>query len=247
MTRPPDWIVPDWPAPPHVRSMITTRNGGVSTSAYASCNLGLGTADDPAAVRANRELLRAQLPQEPRWLRQVHGSTVVAADQLAAVAEADASVARKAGTVCVVMIADCMPILLCDRAGTVVGIAHAGWRGMSSGVIENAVHATGAAPVELLAYLGPAIGPDAYEVGAEVRAAFLAADAAAGAAFRPRSEGKWLADLYRLARQRLARCGVTQVYGGGWCTHGDRVRFYSHRRDRITGRMAALIWLARRL
>jgi YfiH family protein len=238
-----DWIVPDWPAPPGVKSLITTRNGGVSAGAYASFNLGLSTGDDEAAVHANRQLLRARLPQEPKWLRQVHSADVVLADGLAGIPQADASVARNAGTVCAVMIADCMPVLLCNQAGRVVGIAHAGWRGLNSGIIENTVHEMGVAPGELLAYLGPAIGPDAFEVGNNVHDAFLAAEPAAAEAFRPYRESKWLADLFMLARRRLARCGVQRVFGGGLCTHDNPARFYSYRRDKVTGRMAALIWL----
>ena len=243
MKAPYDWIVPEWPAPPGVQSLITTRSGGDSVGAHASFNLGLRTGDDEATVRANRQLLRAWLPQEPKWLRQVHGAEVVVADGLGGIPEADASVARNAGTVCAVMIADCMPVLLCDDAGSVVGIAHAGWRGLSSGVIENAVRATGVTPGGLLAWLGPAIGPDAFEVGSEVRDAFLAADPAAADAFTPYRAGKWLADLFKLARQRLERCGVRRVFCGGLCTHHDPARFYSYRRNPVTGRMAALIWL----
>ena len=243
MKAPYDWIVPDWPAPPGVKSLITTRNGGVSTGAYASFNLGLRTDDDAAAVHANRQRLRAWLPQEPKWLRQVHGAQVVVADGLAGMPEADASIARNAGTVCAVMIADCMPVLVCDEAGSVVGIAHAGWRGLSSGVIENTVRETGVPPGRLLAWLGPAIGPNAFEVGSDVRDVFLTADSTAAEAFQPYHAGKWLADLFLLARRRLARCGVQRVFGGGFCTHRDAARFYSYRRDPVTGRMAALIWL----
>ncbi len=243
MKAPYDWIVPDWPAPPGVRSLITTRDGGLSAGAYASLNLGLLTGDDEETVHTNRQRLRAWLPQEPKWLRQVHGAKVVVADDLAGTPEADAAIARNAGTVCAVMIADCMPVLLCDEAGSVVGIAHAGWRGLSSGVIENAVRETGVAPGRLLAWLGPAIGPDAFEVGNEVRTAFVATDPAAVQAFKPYRAGKWLADLFRLARLRLARCGIDRVFGGGLCTHRDPARFYSYRRDKMTGRMAALIWL----
>jgi YfiH family protein len=243
MTAPADWIAPAWPAPSRVRSLITTRNGGVSTGAHASFNLGLSAGDDAAAVHANRAILRKQLPREPAWLRQVHGARVVRADGLVERPDADASVARNAATVCAVMIADCLPVLLCDKDGDVVGIAHAGWRGLSSGVVENTVAAMGAAADNLLAYLGPAIGPSAFEVGADVRDAFLATDPGAGGAFAPHGEGKWLADLFALARRRLARCGVTRVYGGGLCTFRDAARFYSYRRDRTTGRMAALIWL----
>ncbi len=242
MKAPCDWIVPDWPAPPGIKSLVTTRNGGVSTGAWASFNVGLRTGDDDAAVHANRQLLRACLPQQPKWLRQIHGAQVVVADDLAGIPEADASIARNAGTVCAVMIADCMPVLLCDEASSVVGIAHAGWRSLSSGVIENAVHEMQVAPGGLLAWLGPAIGPDAFEVGSEVRDAFLATDPAAADAFAPCRTGKWLADLSKLARQRLARCGVQRVFGGGLCTFRDPARFYSYRRNPVTGRMAALIW-----
>lgn len=244
MTAPHDWIIPDWPAPPCVHSLITARNGGGSAGAYASFNLGLRAGDDATAVHANRQQLRACLPQEPKWLRQVHGANAVIADGLAEIPEADASISRHAGTVCAVMIADCLPVLLCDQAGSVVGIAHAGWRGLSSGVVENAVRAMNVTPGELLAYLGPAIGPDAFEVGSDVRDAFLAADPAADDAFKPCREGKWLADLFKLARRRLARCGVQRVFGGGLCTYRNPARFYSYRRDQVTGRMAALIWLA---
>ncbi len=243
MTAAHAWIVPAWPAPPRVKSLITTREGGVSGGAHASLNLGLNAGDDAAAVHANRALLRAHLPQEPKWLRQVHGACVVNADGLTGTPEADASVARDAGTVCTVMIADCLPVLLCDARARAVGIAHAGWRGLVAGVVENTVAAMGVAPAEILAYLGPAIGPDAFEVGADVRDAFVAADSGAGAAFAPYREGKWLADLFELARRRLARCGVRQVFGGGLCTYRDPARFFSYRRDKTTGRMAALIWL----
>ncbi len=242
MTAPHDWIVPDWPAPVRVKSFITTRNGGVSASAHASFNLGARAGDDSAAVRANRQQLRTWLPQEPKWLRQVHGARVVVADGLNESPEADASVAREPGTVCAVMIADCMPLLLCDASGSAIGIAHGGWRGISSGVIENTVRELAVAPNQLLAYLGPAIGPQAFEVGNDVRDAFLAVDSAAEIAFKPLRQGKWLANLFQLARQRLALCGVQQVFGGGLCTYSDPRRFYSYRRDKTTGRMAALIW-----
>jgi len=237
-----DWIVPDWPAPPRVRALITTRNGGVSTGHCASFNLGRRTSDDPAAVAANRARLRALLPQEPRWLKQVHGSRVIAADEVTTPVEADASIARQPGTVCAIMIADCLPLLLADRTGTVVAAAHAGWRGLAAGVVENTVRAMGPAPAELLAYLGPCIGPAAFEVGADVHEAFVAAHPAAAVAFVPLRPGKWLADLHLLARQSLARAGVTRIHGSAQCTHSNPQRFYSYRRDRDTGRMAALIW-----
>ena len=239
-----DWIVPDWPAPARVRSLITTRRGGVSTGAHASFNLGLRADDDPRAVAANRAALREHLPQDPVWLKQVHGASAVRADAVTDSPEADAAYTRRAETVCAVMVADCMPVLLCDTQASVVAIAHAGWRGLSSGVIENTIAAMGVKANDLLAFLGPAIGPAAFEVGADVRDAFLAADAAAAAAFTPHREGKWLADLFLLGGQRLARAGVHRIYGGGLCTFSDPARFYSYRRDRTTGRMAALIWLA---
>lgn len=238
-----DWIIPDWPAPLRVKSLITTRNGGVSRGPYTSLNLGLRTGDADAAVAANRQRLRSILPQEPKWLRQVHGTQVVNADVITDFPQADASIARLSGTVCAVMVADCLPVLLCDCVAGVVGMAHAGWRGMSGGVIENTVGAMNAPADQLLAYLGPAIGPAAYEVGADVRDAFIAADSSAAAGFRPRGDGKWLADLFELARQRLMRAGVTQIYGGGMCTVANPTRFFSYRRDGVTGRMAALIWL----
>ena len=239
-----DWIEPDWPAPPNVRSLITTRNGGVSTGNHATLNLGWRAGDDATAVAANRATLRTRVPSEPAWLRQVHGTRVICADDVSEEVEADASVARQPGTVCAVMIADCLPVLLCDTQGSVVGVAHAGWRGLSAGVVENAITTMNVAAADVLAHLGPAIGPSAFEVGADVRDAFLRFDDAAAAGFTPHANGKWLADLFLLARQRLARCGVRQISGGGLCTYRDSTRFYSYRRDHITGRMAALVWLA---
>jgi YfiH family protein len=239
----PDWIVPDWPAPPSVKAFITTRAGGISKGAFGSFNLGMRAGDDPQAVAANRDLLREMLPAEPKWLRQVHGSRVVDADKITNVPEADAAVARKPGTVCAIMIADCIPVLLTDRAGTMVAAAHAGWRGLSSGVLEKTIARMKLPPEQLLAYLGPGIGPRAFEVGADVRDAFLAHDARSEWAFAPHSPGKWLADLFELARRRLMAAGLAGVHGGGLCTYTDARRFYSYRRDRVTGRMAALIWL----
>ena len=229
----PDWIVPDWPAPAGVKALITTRAGGVSAGPFASFNLGMRAGDDPDAVAANRARLSALLPQPPRWLRQVHGSVVV---------EADAAIARRPGTVCAVLVADCIPVLLADRAGTTVGIAHAGWRGLARGVIENTVRAMTGAGRDLIAYLGPGIGPAAFEVGDDVREAFLARDPGAAAAFKSHAAGKWLADLYLLARQSLQRSGVAEVQGGTFCTYSDAQRFFSYRRERTTGRMAAVIW-----
>ena len=239
----PDWIVPDWPAPANVRAFITTRAGGISKGRFASLNLGLRTGDDPQAVAANRDRLNTLLPQQPRWLRQVHGASVVEADALAGKPEADAGIARRPGTVCAVLVADCIPVLLADRAGTTVAIAHAGWCGLAGGVIENSVRQMAVAPGGLIAYLGPGIGPGAFEVGADVRDAFLARDADAAAAFTPHAAGKWLANLFLLARQRLRHAGVGAVHGGALCTYSDARRFFSYRRERTTGRMAAVIWL----
>ena len=240
-----DWIVPDWPAPPNVRAVITTRAGGVSAGPYASLNLGFSTGDDESAVRRNRERLRASLPDEPRWLKQVHGARVVDAESVGPAPEADASTAREPGTVCAIMVADCLPVLLTDSSGSVVGAAHAGWRGLASGVIENtvaAMAARGADTHDLLAYIGPGIGPDAFEVGDDVYEACVARDAGDARAFRRRGEGKWLADLPWLARRALERCGVAKIAGGTLCTYSDASRFYSYRRDRTTGRMGAFIW-----
>ena len=240
----PDWIVPDWPAPANVKALITTRAGGISKGPFASLNLGLRTGDDPQAVAANRDRLNSLLPQQPRWLRQVHGASVVEADEPAGRPEADAGIARRPGTVCAVLVADCIPVLLADRAGTTVAIAHAGWRGLAGGVIENTIGRMAVDPRGLIAYLGPGIGPGAFEVGADVRDAFLARDADAAAAFTPHAAGKWLADLFLLARQRLWRAGVGEVHGGTLCTYSDARRFFSYRRERRTGRMAAVIWRA---
>ena len=238
-----DWIEPDWPAPPNVRALITTRAGGASRGVYAGLNLGLRSGDDSEDVARNRASLRQWLPAEPLWLRQVHGTRVVEADIVEDEAEADAAVARRPGRVCAVLTADCLPLLLCDEAGTTVAAVHAGWRGLCSGVIEQTLRAMDKPAQSLLAYLGPAIGPAAYEVGAEVRAAFIDADAQADAAFAPGKPGKFYADLYALARQRLAHSGVTKVHGGDYCTCTERERFYSYRRDGATGRMASLIWM----
>lgn len=241
----PDWIVPDWPAHAHVRALVTTRNGGVSQGPYSSFNLGLKVNDDPARVAENRARLREHLPAAPRWIAQVHGNHVVDAAAVETPVEADASFTRAPDVPCAVMVADCMPVLLSDRSGTVVAAAHAGWRGLSSGVIENTVRAMGVAPREVVAWMGPAIGPSAFEVGADVREAFVSQDAGAAPAFVDHRPGKWLADLFWLARRRLQAVGVASIHGGGLCTVSDPARFFSHRRDRVSGRMAALVWLQR--
>jgi YfiH family protein len=239
------WLVPDWPAPARVRAFVTTRSGGVSEGEYASMNLGASSGDRAENVAKNRLTVRERLPAAPRWLAQVHGASVAVLDALApeAVPKADAAVARRAGEVCTVLTADCMPVLLCDEAGRRVAIAHAGWRGMSAGVIENAVRAMEVPAESVLAWMGPAIGPEAFEVGPEVREAFMADDAGADVAFRPHRDGKFLADLYALARRRLASAGVARVQGGGFCTYRERERFFSYRRVKESGRMGAFIWI----
>ena len=237
------FLQPDWLAPANVRALVTTRQGGASLPPYDSLNLGDHVGDDPAAVAGNRKILRALLPAEPKWLKQVHGTVVATADQLNEAQEADASVAFKAGVVSAVLTADCLPVLFCNRQGTSVAAAHAGWRGLASGVLEETVKAMRCDPADILAWLGPAIGPQAFEVGPEVRETFMADLPQTEAAFTPGQPGKWLADIYQLARLRLARAGVSQVHGGGLCTYTDAERFYSFRRDKTTGRMASLIWL----
>jgi YfiH family protein len=238
------FIIPEWPAPANVKAVQTTRLGGVSSAPYDSFNLGLHVGDDPVRVNRNRQSLSPYMPSEPVWMEQVHGIEVANADAAACRVVADASVARQRGSVCVVMTADCLPVLLCDEDGTVVGAAHAGWKGLVAGVIEATVKEMGVAPQKLLAWLGPAIGPHAFEVGEEVRAAFMAHDAQAAAAFVPlAAAGKYRADIVRLARQRLDALGISRVYGGTFCTYHQQDKFYSYRRDGVTGRMGTFIWL----
>ena len=238
----PDWIVPDWPAAKRVHALVTTRAGGTSAGPFATLNVSLRVGDDAARVARNRAVLRARLPGEPAWIRQVHGATVVDPERATPETEADAAVSRRAGAVCAVMTADCLPVFLSDAAGSVVGIAHAGWRGLAAGVIEATVKAMAAPRGDLVAYIGPGIGARRYEVGDDVRRAFVAADPGAAGCFAGHGNGKYLADLYSLARRRLAAAGVDRAYGGGFCTASED-RFFSFRRDRTTGRMASLIWL----
>lgn len=219
-------VVPDWPVPANVRALVTTRALGDMKSAEA------------------RARLQRYLPGEPKWLRQVHGVDVADAASAAAGTAADASHTRERNTVCVVMAADCMPVLLADERGDAVGIAHAGWRGLCAGVIEATLAAMRARASRTVAWLGPAIGPEAYEIGADVRDAFLARDARAASAFSASRPGHWRLDLYAVARQRLAAQGVTRVFGGGFCTASDGARFFSYRRDKASERMAAAVWLS---
>ena len=242
-------IIPDWPAPPNVLVLQTTRLGGFSTAPYDGLNLGEHTGDDALRVAANRQSLNPYLPTEPLWLDQVHGVTVVNTAHVSCLPQADAAYAKAANAVCTVLTADCLPVLLCDVAGSVVGAAHAGWRGLAAGVIEATVNTMNVPPERIIAWLGPAIGPQAFEVGDEVRTVFVAHDTNASAAITPspsssQGEGKkYLTDIYLLARQRLQALGITQIYGAGYCTYSERERFFSYRRDGNTGRMASMIWL----
>lgn len=237
------WIRPDWPLPAGVRAAVTLRSGGVSVGGYASLNPAGHVGDDPAAVAANRAIIRdmLQLPAEPVWLRQVHGVVVVKAGEVESVPEADASFTDRDATVCAVLTADCLPVLFCGDDGRVIAAAHAGWRGLRAGVVKQTLAAMNCSDVTV--WLGPAIGPAHFEVGDDVRDAFLADDIGSAEAFTGRGNGKWLADIYQLARRQLAELGVGRVYGGGDCTYADAGRFYSYRRDgAATGRMASLIW-----
>ncbi|CAI1661661.1 purine nucleoside phosphorylase YfiH [Serratia proteamaculans] len=238
-------ILPDWPLPAGVKACSTTRHGGVSLPPYDSLNLGTHVGDEERAVADNRQRLvvGASLPQMPVWLEQVHGTRVVRLDgQTPTDLQADAVYSNVPGQVCAVMTADCLPVLFCSQAGDEVAAAHAGWRGLCNGVLEQTLAAFAAQPGSISAWLGPAIGPQQFEVGPEVRAAFIAVDAVAAAAFTPQGD-KFLADIYLLARQRLQRAGIHTIYGGDRCTVSEISHFFSYRRDGITGRLASLIWL----
>ncbi len=245
MTAP--FIEPDWPAPGGVLGLSTTREGGCSAAPFASLNLGHHVGDDPVAVAANRRLLLQHMPADSsiQWLDQVHGVRVATATRSGQTPEADASICRQPGVACAVLTADCLPVLLCDRGGTVVAAAHAGWRGLVAGVLEATIEAMAVPGPDLLAWLGPAIGPAHFEVGLEVREQFLRQNRAASKAFTasPLRPGHFLADLYQLARLRLQAAGVAAVYGAQNCTYAESGRFYSYRRDGQTGRMASLIML----
>jgi len=239
------WLLPDWPAPAQVRAVMSSRLGGVSRAPYDSMNLATHVGDDPADVQQNRQHLVEvlSLPAEPLWLNQVHGTRIVDVASDAEGTDADGSIARGPQRPCVVMTADCLPVLICDRKGTQVAAVHAGWRGLVNGAIEAAIEKFDAPADELLVWLGVAIGPQHFEVGNEVREAFMQYDAGASEAFVATTAGKWLADIYRLAHRRLAMLGISAVYGGGGCSYADETHYYSYRRDRDCGRMAALIWL----
>jgi hypothetical protein len=239
------WLTPQWPAPPTVRAVSTFRAGGVSAMPYASLNLAAHVGDQAAAVDDNRHRLMsaAGLPAEPAWLSQVHGAQVADLDAGLPSAAADAAFTRQPGRVCAILAADCQPILLTAASGDVVAAVHAGWRGLAAGVIEAAVGALETSPGELIAWLGPAIGPERFEVGAEVRDALLRADPEGGAAFATNARGRFMADLPKLARRRLAALGLTRIYGSAECTYSQPDRYFSYRRDGRCGRQATLIWL----
>jgi len=242
---PQPFVTPDWPPIPGVFALTTTRRGGVSAGPLASFNFGTAVNDDPEALAENRRRLAAAagLPSAPRWLRQVHGTTVADLDAAAQPETADAAVTRRPGVVCALLTADCLPVLIARRDGTAVAAAHAGWRGLAGGVIEATLDVLDAEPEALVAWLGPAIGPAHFEVGEEVRQAFLAGDPGAAGAFIGNARGRWQCDLYSLARRRLTMEGVVDIFGGEHCTYAETSRFYSHRRDAgQTGRMATLIW-----
>ena len=245
-----DWIIPQWPAPPGVHACTTTRIGGFSQGVFASMNLGDKTEDNTVAIAKNRNHLNKvlQLPGEPCWLHQTHSNKVVRLyDDTGINQHADASYTTITDRVCVVLTADCLPVLLCAWDGSAVAAIHAGWRGLANGVVDNTIstllHFAKCKPDNLMAWLGPAIGPAVFEVGDELRSAFIKVLPHAAAAFRPVTDGKWLADIYLLARQRLERMGITEIFGGGYCTALQYEKFYSYRRDKETGRMATLIWI----
>jgi YfiH family protein len=240
------WLAAEWPAPFHVKALTTLRSGGVSLGSYATFNPAMHVGDSPKSVLANRQRLKSdlQLPSEPSWLNQIHGATVIEAADWQTPPDADACYSYEAGRVCIVMTADCLPILICDRDGTCVCAIHAGWKGLLAGIVTATIKHL--PKTELLVWLGPAIGPERFSVGAEVHEAFADKAAAFAKAFTAHSaDGYWLADIYRLAALELQDLGIDRVYGGGLCTVGDPERFYSYRRDGVTGRMASLIWMDR--
>ena len=252
MTRINRWLFPDWPAPANIHAATTLRTGGVSQESYTSLNPAAHVSDDPERVRQNRRIIREMLdlPSEPVWLEQIHSNRAVKAVKTASLQQADASFTDEAGVVCAVLTADCLPLLVCSTDGTKIAAIHAGWRGLLAGVISHTVAAMlltypfskEEVRRDLLVWLGPAIGPDCFEVGGEVREAFLEKSSAFNHAFKQQSNGKWLADIYRLARIELAALGIANIYGGTYCTVTEHERFYSYRRDAQTGRMATLIW-----
>jgi len=239
-----DFIKPNWPAPKNIKAFTTTRETGVSDKSYASFNLAAHVDDNLLHVKKNRQLLfeALNLPSEPVWLEQVHGVQIINADHADKSPQADASFSTEKNNVCVVMTADCLPLLICNRQGTKVAAAHAGWRGLQAGVIEASIEALAENKQDILVWLGPAIGPEVFEVGDEVRQKFIDEMPETISAFTANKPGHWLADIYQLAKIRLQNIGISEIYGGDFCTYTDQQRFYSYRRDGATGRMASLIW-----
>ena len=241
-----DLIRPNWPVSANVQALVTTRDGGVSQGDFGTLNLGINTDDAWSSVEANRQRLAAaaDLPKAPFWLRQVHGSNVVNLDsQTDSLPEADAAFTATPGRVCAVLTADCLPVFFCDRSGRQVAVAHAGWRGLAAGILEQTVATFTQAPKDIIAWLGPAISQTHFEVGAEVRAAFVDRDDDAASCFAANARDRWQADLYGLARQRLNALGLTDIFGGDFCTYAEAKRFFSYRRNPNCGRMASLIWI----
>jgi len=240
----PQFISPQWPAPSNVKTLQSTRLGGVSLPPYDSLNLGDHVEDNPQHVAQNRMVLELSLPATPLWLKQVHSTLVVDEQQALTCPPADASFTRQKNQVCTVMTADCLPVLFCNKAGTQVAAAHAGWRGLLDGILENTLASFSDEPESILVWMGPAIGPAAFEVGQEVYEAFCTQQSSAQTAFKATGQdGKWLANLYALARLRLRQRGIENIYGGEFCTFSDEARFFSYRRDGVCGRQASCIWL----
>ena len=245
---PSEWLIPNWDAPDNIKAVMTTRQGGFSCAPFDSMNLGDHVDDDLHSVAKNRESLKQKLnlPNDPLWLTQIHGVTIANADQQnQGKVEADASIAHQSGSVCAVMTADCLPVLFCNQQGTAIAAAHAGWRGLHAGILEQTVKALNCPAEEVMAWFGVAIGAEYFEVGDEVREAFVSVQVEAEKAFVPSvNAGKWLADIYLLARLRLQAIGVRKITGGEYCSYKDKERFYSYRREAKTGRMASLIWMS---
>lgn len=243
-------IYPDWPAPDNVKAVMTTRNGGASVAPFSSMNLGLHVDDDAGSVNQNRASLKQMLalPNEPLWLNQIHGTKIASHQHNQCGDDADAIVSHQINDVCAIMTADCLPVLFCNRKGTAVAAAHAGWRGLQSGILEQTVNSMDCHPDDIIIWLGAAISQDKFEVGEEVRVAFISVHEESEAAFlvSPNDPKKWFADIYQLARIHLNKVGIknSSIYGGGRCTYNEEALFFSYRRKSRTGRMASLIWLA---
>ncbi|MES2998253.1 MAG: peptidoglycan editing factor PgeF [Pseudomonadota bacterium] len=239
-------ITPDWPAPPWIKAATTTRRGGFSDPPFDSLNLSLTVGDNPDSVIQNQKLLKSSLglPKNPLWLKQVHGNKAVSANSALIDLVADATYSQESHVVCAVQTADCLPLLVCSRTRYCIAAIHAGWKGLASGIIENSIKSLDCSADDLLVWLGPAIGPQAFVVGAEVVKAFIEKDHEAKAAFRQIGNNHWQANLYQLAKRRLAILGVKAIYGGNYCTYTDKDQFFSFRRDKVTGRMASLIWIS---